>query len=306
MHAYQIFSKNPLDRGERQRRNETWITETAKRKESKYLVLCQLQVLISAKPESNLVWLNYNDLSQFDIEEHIIFLGLMGRTAYYSVDISSFGNAVEKLQLNREWIFQDVRSAAELISIEGAGMLAQAVAQTNWHDRHKCCAVCGQKTEVRRGGQVRQCRSCETQHFPRTDPVTITVVSHQDHCLLGQSRGRMSRGNIYSALAGFVDQGESIEEAAAREIMEEAGIKVSSIRYLFSQPWPFPYSLMIGCHAKALTTKIVKDEQEMTDVRWFSRSEVQLALEGKSRKLQIPGPIAIAHHLIKAWAIDEH
>ena len=305
MNVSQIFSRNPLDRGERQRRDETWICKTAKEEGSKYLPLWHLKVLVSGDRESNLVWLSFEDLHQFDIEVNPIFLGLMGGEAYYTVDISPFDNVATGLQSSDKWFFEDARSAAESISAPEAGMLAQAVAQTNWHNNHRFCSACGHKTNVRRGGQVRQCPNCETQHFPRTDPVTITVVSHQDHCLLGQSRGRMSRGNIYSALAGFVDQGESIEEATAREIMEEAGIRINNIRYLFSQPWPFPYSLMIGCHANAVTTEIFKDDLEMTDVRWFSRREVQLALEGKSSELQIPGPIAIAHHLIKAWATGE-
>ena len=108
--------------------------------------------------------------------------------------------------------------------------------------------------------------------------------------------------NTYSALAGFVDQGESIEEAVSREVMEESGIRIDNIRYHSSQPWPFPSSLMIGCHADAVTTDISMDPGEMADVRWFEREEVLLALEGKSDKLMVPGPIAIAHHLIKAWA----
>ena len=130
----------------------------------------------------------------------------------------------------------------------------------------------------------------------------ITVVSHGDLCLLGQSRGRMTRLKTYSALAGFVDQGESIEEAVAREIMEEAGIQVKDVRYLFSQPWPFPHTLMIGCEATAATTEIIRDEEEMEDVQWFDRQEVRLALEERNPRLILPGPIAIAHHLINRWA----
>ena len=112
----------------------------------------------------------------------------------------------------------------------------------------------------------------------------------------------MTRLKTYSCLAGFVDQGESIEEAVAREIMEESGIRVKNVRYLFSQPWPFPHSLMIGCEATAATTEIIRDEEEMEDVQWFHRHEVRLALEGNNPRLTVPGPIAIAHHLIKRWA----
>ena len=149
---------------------------------------------------------------------------------------------------------------------------------------------------------MRKCSKCEVENYPRTDPVVIVVVSDGDRCLLGQSRrGRLNRTNTYSALAGFVDQGESIEEAVAREVMEEAGIQVGQVRYHSSQPWPFPSSLMIGCHADAATTEINFDDDEMNDVRWFSRDEVALALEGKNETLNVPQPIAIAHHLITAW-----
>ena len=133
----------------------------------------------------------------------------------------------------------------------------------------------------------------------------IMLVSDGERCLLGQSRGRLQAMNRYSALAGFMDQGEAIEEAVAREVMEEAGIRVKQVRYHSSQPWPFPSSLMIGCHAEADSTSINMDNEEMTDVQWFDRSEVLLALEEKSEKLRLPGPIAIAHHLIRAWAYRE-
>ena len=133
----------------------------------------------------------------------------------------------------------------------------------------------------------------------------ITVVADHDLCLLGQSRGRGSGSNRYSALAGFVDQGESIEEAVAREVMEESGIAVHNVRYHSSQPWPFPSSLMIGCYAEAVTTAVSIDDEEMSDVRWFQRDEVLKALEGASEVLTVPGPIAIAHHIIKAWATND-
>ena len=144
--------------------------------------------------------------------------------------------------------------------------------------------------------------ACKADHFPRTDPVAIMVVTDGERCLLGQSRGRLSRTGTYSALAGFMDQGESIEEAVRREVKEEAGIEVGQVRYHSSQPWPFPSSLMIGCHARALTTDIRIDDEEMTDVRWFPRADVLSALRGEHPHLRVPAPIAIAHHLIKAWA----
>ena len=128
------------------------------------------------------------------------------------------------------------------------------------------------------------------------------VITDGERCLLGQSRGRLARSGRYSALAGFIDQAECIEEAVRREVNEEAGIEVGEVRYHSSQPWPFPSSLMIGCHGKALTTDIAKDDEEMTDVQWFTREDVVSALAGGNPNLRVPDPVAIAHHLIRAWA----
>ena len=199
----------------------------------------------------------------------------------------------------------DARTVTEILNGTDSGIVAQARAQVDWHNRNGFCSTCGHETFMKRGGQVRQCCRCDVMHYPRTDPVIITVVSDNERCLLGQSRGRGTRTNRYSALAGFVDQGESIEEAVAREVMEESGIAIKNVRYHSSQPWPFPSSLMIGCHAEAVTTNISFDDEEMLDVRWFQRDEVLTALEGTSESLIVPGPIAIAHHLIKAWATND-
>ena len=201
-----------------------------------------------------------------------------------------------------QYEFTDARAAAETLPRAQSGILAQAKANLDWHQRHRHCARCGDATRSKRGGQVRQCGTCNAEHFPRTDPVVISLVTHGDECLLGQSAGRLRSMRMYSALAGFMDQGESMEEAVRREVMEEAGIQVGEVTYHSSQPWPFPSSLMIGSHSQALTTDIDIDEFEMTDVRWFKRSEVISALNHSNPDLRVPGPIAIAHHLIKAWA----
>lgn len=148
---------------------------------------------------------------------------------------------------------------------------------------------------------MRECTACNSQHFPRTDPVAIMMVYQGDRCVMGQTRAR-STTTFYSCLAGFMDQGESIEEGVRREVREEAGLEVGKVTYHSSQPWPFPNSLMIGCHAEAISDEITVDEGEMSDVRWFTRDEVLLALEDKLEGVNIPGPIAIAHHLIKSWA----
>ena len=311
MDFYQhVFAGNPLDRGEVERRDENWISEKARDPESRFLPMRGPHVLVHAAATGNgepaLGWLGWKDLEPHVNGPSPLLLGLLDGATYFAIDLTGEAEAAAALEATGAYRFEESRAAAEnLLSAAEAGIMAQGRAQVNWHNRHGFCSVCGHPTEARRGGQKRECPACKAEHFPRTDPVIIMLVSDGDRCLLGQSRGRLQAMNRYSALAGFMDQGEAIEEAVAREVMEEAGIRVKSVRYHSSQPWPFPSSLMIGCHAEADTTGINMDDEEMTDVQWFDRSEVLLALEDKSEKLRLPGPIAIAHHLIKAWAYGE-
>ena len=300
-----VYAANPLDRGERERRDEEWIARAAKDPTSRLLPLRDLNVPIAPDLAQGLIWLTPEDLDRLGVTAEPMFLGLLEGVAHFVVDLSGHEQAALTLQDTGVLTFEDARAATEYVSAPDSGIIAQARAQLSWHNRHGFCSVCGHPTHHARGGQVRRCPECDTEHYPRTDPVVITVVHHGDSCLLGQSRGRLVQMRRYSALAGFMDQGESIEEAVAREVMEEAGIRVGRVRYHSSQPWPFPSSLMIGCHADAATTDIAYDEEEMADVRWFDREEVLMALDEKSDQLAIPGSIAIAYHLIRAWANGE-
>jgi NAD+ diphosphatase len=300
-----VFAGNPLDRCDVQRRDQQWLDGQAINPKSRFLPLWQLNVLVRSDSETRLGWLSPAEIQRLAIDVPPVFLGVLDGVAHFAIDISQLGDARHELNLDEAWRFEEARTAAMHLSPVETGILAQSRAQLDWHRRHQFCSVCGQRTVQGRGGHVRQCPACKAEHFPRTDPVAIMVVSDGVRCLLGQSRGRLSRTGTYSALAGFIDQGESIEEAVRREVREEAGIEVGEVRYHSSQPWPFPSSLMIGCHAKALTTAIHKDDEEMTDVQWFSRDEVLLALKGEHPQLRVPAPIAIAHHLIKAWAEGE-
>ncbi|MCH7799973.1 MAG: NAD(+) diphosphatase [Chloroflexi bacterium] len=302
---YHVFAGNPLDRGERERRDEGWIVDRTKDKQSRFLPMRDLNVLVSDDSDVSLAWIGTDEIDGFDLDTRYIFLGLMDGVAHFALDVSGLNGGLGQLDSMEGRRYEDVRTAAGHLSGPEAGMAAQARAQLDWNRRHAFCSVCGHKTEIGRGGQVRNCPECKAHHFPRTDPVVIMLVHDGDRCLLGQSRGRLSRMRTYSALAGFMDQAEAIEEAVRREVMEEAGIRVKNVRYHSSQPWPFPSSLMIGCHAEAASTEISMDDEEMTDVRWFQRDEVLAALEGKSETLVIPGSIAIAHHLIRAWANGE-
>jgi NAD+ diphosphatase len=300
-----IFAGNPLDRCHAQRRDPQWLEAQAADPRSRFLPLWQLDVLICTASQPQLGWLSPARFQPLHLTVPPVFLGRLDGVAHFAIDVSEIDEPLRALQLDAAWRFEDARAAAALLSPPETGILAQSRSQVDWHRRHQFCSVCGQRTVQGLGGHVRRCTACQAEHFPRTDPVAIMLVCDGDRCLLGQTRGRLARTGTYSALAGFIDQGESIEEAVRREVMEEAGIEVGEVRYHSSQPWPFPASLMIGCHARALTTAIRKDDEEMTDVRWFSRAEVLAALRGEHPQLRVPAPIAIAHHLIKAWAEGE-
>jgi NAD+ diphosphatase len=300
-----IFAGNPLDRGDHERRDEEWLSASAKAATSKFLPLWENTVMVTEGSDQSLGWLDIKEIDRLGIEVEGVFLGLRDRAAHFTVDITKNESAVKDLKESGDWAFEDTRAVTGLISATDSGIVAQARAQINWHNRHGFCSVCGHPTEMKKGGHVRRCGNCNTQHFPRTDPVVITVVSDGDRLLLGQSKGRLQATNRYSVLAGFMDQGESIEEAVQREIMEESGIQVRNVRYHSSQPWPFPSTLMIGCHADAATSEITMDEGEMADVQWFTRKDVLSALAGTNEKLALPASIAIAHHLITAWANND-
>ncbi|WP_421725289.1 NAD(+) diphosphatase [Bauldia sp.] len=197
------------------------------------------------------------------------------------------------------------------LAIEGAvdpehlGAFAQARSLLAWNQRHRFCGACGSPSEMRDGGYRRECPACGAMHFPRTDPVVIMLAidasGTDERCLLGR-QPRFAPG-MYSCLAGFVEPGETIEDAVRRETLEEAGIALGRVRYHSSQPWPFPSSLMIGCHGEALTTEITPDENELEDARWFTRAEVLAILSGEHPGgIKCPPRIAIAHSLIRTWA----
>ncbi|MGI9372367.1 MAG: NAD(+) diphosphatase [Hyphomicrobiales bacterium] len=196
----------------------------------------------------------------------------------------------------------DLRSLAAqaLLPAEELGLLAYARSLSNWHSTHRFCANCGEPTEMRGGGDRRSCTTCSREHYPRTDPVAIILIYKGDKCLLG--RGRHFDEKRYSALAGFIETGESIEEAARREIFEEAGVKVGRIIYHSSQPWPFVSTLMIGLMGEAENTTITMDEEELEDVRWFSREEARQMLDDTHPDgFTAPPALAIAHHLLKSF-----
>lgn len=233
-----------------------------------------------------------------------VFLGLRDNAPWFGFGLPA--PAVEALQTRADLFLTDLRSVAVqgLVAPEHLPPIAEAKALLHWHARHRFCANCGQPTNITEGGWRRDCPSCSAQHFPRTDPVAIMLTVDGDRCLLGRSARFAS--TMWSCLAGFVEPGEALEDAVRRETLEEAGIVCGEVRYFASQPWPFPSSLMIGCHAQALSRDIKIDANELEDARWFSRDEtVAMLLRQHPDGLSLPPPVAIAHHIIRAWIEDD-
>jgi NAD+ diphosphatase len=233
-----------------------------------------------------------------------IFLGLLDGAPRFGHGLTP--QAAEALKSRDDLHITDLRSIAVqgLVAADHLPPIAEAKSILHWHARHRFCSNCGAATRLVNGGWRRDCPQCKTEHFPRTDPVVIMLASDREHCLLGRSPRFVP--TMWSCLAGFIEPGESMEDAVRRETLEEAGITCGRVIYFASQPWPFPTSLMIGCHAEALTHEIVVDREELEDARWFSKSEIEAMLMRKHPQgLTTPPPVAIAHHIIRAWVEDE-
>lgn len=299
------FAGNTLDRGDVIRRAPALLKAALEAETSIFLLFSELEVLVNNEQQLRLGWLNQSQVTRLKLESEPILLGFENDIAHFALDVSSISNLIQILELGDDWAFKDCRAAAMEMDNGETGIIAQGRAQVSWHSNHQFCSKCGGNTEPQRGGLTRHCELCRTDHFPRTDPVVIMLITDGERCLLGQGHGPMVKINMYSTLAGFIEQGESIEEAVRREVKEEAGIDVGRVRYHSSQPWPFPSSLMIGCHAEALSEKITIDTVEINDARWFSKAEVKAALHSKTDGLYLPGSMAIAHHLIRTWIEDD-
>lgn len=307
-----IFSGNPLDREAARRRDEVWVSERLRDPDALILPLRNLTFpMRQVDGGMRLVWSPLPVGA--DIDRHpTLLLGTQDGIARLAINEAA---APDQFELGDDATFQDLRAAAPVLDADDAGIAAQARAFLDWHERHRFCAVCGDATAAIQGGISRKCTTCPAEHFPRTDPVVITVVidRERDRCLLGRQASWPP--GMFSALAGFIDHGESIEDAVRREVAEESGIEAVNVRYHSSQPWPFPSSLMIGCHADAGSSEINYDEWEMDDVQWFTREEIGEALNRPAAQLGqpgspdgalgLPGPMAIAHTLIAAWAARE-
>jgi NAD+ diphosphatase len=298
-----VFANSPLDRAAHLRANQEWLIGALADKRTLFIPVWKLMPFLIKNRESRREagWITAElALPLMRPAGTTIFLGLNRDVPHFAIDVSSAPDPSGDGVLAGLGLFADLRTVAEEIDPGDAAILAQAKSLIDWHQRHGFCANCGGETESADAGYKRYCQACNTEHFPRTDPVVIMLALHGDSCLLGR-QAKWPDG-FYSALAGFVEPGETIEEAVARELTEEAGIKIGDVLFHSTQPWPYPSSLMIGCYARALTTEVTVDMTELSDARWFTRAEVRAALERKGGgDLRIPPPLAIAHQLVKSW-----
>ncbi len=297
------FSGSGLDRAHVERRDPQWLNAQLEDERSRFLPVWNLEMLVRTEEPRKLAWARAPLARSASPESPPILLGLNDGVAHFAVDISNLADPVKELELGESAAFEDLRAMGSLISSGEAAIAAQARGLVEWHGRSGYCAACASKTIPEQGGSLRRCPDCAIEHFPRTDPVVIAAVVRGENCLLGRSPGWPEA--MYSALAGFVEPGENLEEALRREVQEEAGIRVGAVHYVASQPWPFPCSLMIGCLAEAESEEIVVDEVELEAAQWFTREEVRAALEAPTDRLILPPPVAIAHHLVRRWALGE-
>jgi NAD+ diphosphatase len=293
------FAGNPLDRESVRRRNREWVDAQVAAPESRFLPIWKNLPLLKLGDERSLAWAKREFFEDVDPAPEPVLLGTRDGVAHFAVDVSVEEKREVAFGVGDVAGFEDLRASVLQLPADEAGIAAQARAMVDWHARHRHCAVCGGHTRSVQGGANRVCFDCQAEHFPRTDPVAIAVVVRGDQCLLGRGPGWPD--TMFSALAGFVEPGETIEDAVRREVMEEAGVSVGDVTYLCCQPWPFPSSLMIGCIGQALSEEISIDRAEIEEARWFSRDALRAALAGKRPGLGVPPPMAIAHHLIRAW-----
>jgi NAD+ diphosphatase len=275
------------------------------------LVFWKGKLLIDAEGKPARIELGHPALS--DGREAPIFVGLTPAGPLFAADIAlwtpfedatTIGQFVDQSQQVHPGFagakFVEIRGLMPTLSRLDGECIATGKAILQWHSSHRFCSNCGAPSAVESSGWVRKCPQCGTQHFPRTDPVVIMVITRGDKLLLGRSPAWPDR--MYSLLAGFVEPGESIEAAVRREVFEESAIKVGPVRYVSAQPWPFPMSLMFGCYGEATSEEITIDPVELQDARWVSRDEVKEVLAGTHAAINKPRPGAIAGALIEAWA----
>ena len=296
------FGGNPLDRVSERRDDSGWIAKLLGDSETRLLALRDLKPFTRGGAAPALDWQpvpQWRD--HIDGGAPLIFLGLADGRAHFAIDAAGADIAPD---VDTELI--DVRALAPTLASSEAAILAEARSLLDWHARHRFCAQCGTPTTMISAGWKRSCTACRASHFPRTDPVVIMLAVRGERALLGRNRRRP--GARFSCLAGFVEPGETLEEAVRREVREESGIRCGRARYLATQPWPFPSTLMVGFLTEALTDEITVDPEELAEARWFSRDEIRemvaraAAGTDDPTRPSLPAPIAIAHHICRRWS----
>jgi len=294
-----FYAANGLDRAGHRRREPDWLTRQLAHPETLFVPVWRGQNLVAGvaegSPSATLVRREALAL----LEGDPVLLGLREERAYFALDLSHREAPLEAIRAEGPTEFTDLRRVGPLLARPDGALLAYARGILHWHGRHKFCGVCGSATRSEEGGHVRRCvnAECKASHFPRTDPAVIMLVTDGDRALLG--RQKVWAKGQHSTLAGFVEPGESLEEAVAREVHEETGIVVDDVSYHSSQPWPFPASIMLGFTARAVTTELQIDAEELEAAHWFDRSFMLGHAEDDTFRL--PRRDSIARRLIEDW-----
>ena len=292
------FYTGGLDRATHRRKDKEWLAERLAHAASRFVPVWRSQSLVvDAKgPAPRAVC---PPRAEIAAEGETVLLGLSGAQAYFAIDLSALENPLQAIRADDRSEFVELRRVGALLPREEGALLAYARGILSWHAHHRFCAVCGSPSRSEEAGHLRLCTNaaCGATHFPRTDPAVIMLVHDGDHCLLG--RQRVWPPGMHSTLAGFVEPGESLEEAVAREVREETGIAVEDVAYHSSQPWPFPSSLMLGFYAHARTRDIRLDGHELEAAHWFARDFI--LNHPDDDQFRLPRKDSIALRLIEEW-----
>jgi NAD+ diphosphatase len=295
-----FYSGNVLDRAEHLRRDAAWLQARIGDPRSRFLPVWRNKNLVGSGEHPRPVWLSAAEAGELIRNAaELVFLGLREEVAYLAVDLSPIEDPHGDPVFVGRGSFIDLRTIGALLERSEGALLAYARGLLHWHRRHRYCGACGSATENTHGGHVRRCTNpnCAISHFPRTDPAVIMLVHDRQSCVLGRQPSWPA--GMHSTLAGFVEPGESLEEAVTREVFEEVGLAVSDISYHSSQPWPFPSSIMLGFHVRARREELRIYAEELESARWFSREELLNSPEDD--RFRLPRRDSIARRLIADW-----